>query len=136
MENNPAVPVKKSLGRCLHHGDVFGTFYERFLESDPEIPEQFANTDWEEQKALLRHGINKVIGFYEGSFAGQNALERIRYTHGRDRMNIPPRLYEFWIESMIEAVKRFDPQVDSVLEDQWREVLRYGTDFVKAGYEE
>jgi len=128
--------VKKSLGRCLHQGDVFETFYHIFLRQDSRISERFANTDWEEQKRLLRHGMNNVIAFHDGSYTAQSALERIRYTHGRDRLNIPPALYDFWIESMIEAVREFDPELDSQLEESWRQLLREGSDFVKAGYEE
>jgi hemoglobin-like flavoprotein len=128
--------VKKSLGRCLHEGDVFDAFYRVFLEQDPRIPERFTNTDWEEQKRLLRHGVNNVIAFHDGSYTARNALERIRYTHGRDRLNIPPDLYDFWIESMITAVRQFDPEFDTRLEESWRQLLREGVDFVRAGYEE
>ena len=56
MAEETADAVKKSLGRCLMNGDVFGTFYDIFLEGDPRIPELFAYTDWEEQKRLLRQG--------------------------------------------------------------------------------
>lgn len=136
MPSQRVSDVKQSLGRCLHHGDVFDTFYEIFLKSDPRIPEQFVGTEWEEQKRLLRQGVNNVIGYFDESFTAQSALERIRYTHGRDRLNIPPALYELWMDSMIEAVRQHDPEFDSVLEKEWREVLRKGTDFVKAGYEE
>ena len=126
--------VKKSLGRCLHKGDVFETFYSVFLQQDARIPELFANTDMEEQKRLLRHGLNNVVAFHDNSVTAQKALERIRYTHGRDRMNIPPDLYDHWIESMIEAVRRFDPEFDRHLEASWRQVLKEGVDFVRAGY--
>ncbi len=126
--------VKKSLGRCLHQGDVFETFYALFLERDPRISELFVNTDMQEQKRLLRHGLNNVVAFHEGSFTAQKAMERIRYTHGRDRMNIPPDLYHHWVEAMIEAVRQFDPEFDSRLEASWRQVLREGVDFVRAGY--
>lgn len=136
MTDSRADEVKKSLGRCLHHGDVFGTFYAIFLESDPRVREKFADTDWEEQKRLLRHGVNNVIGFFDQSYTAQSALERIRATHGKDQLNIPPDLYDHWVESMIQAVRQHDPEFDGQLEQSWRQVLRYGTEFVKAGYEE
>ena len=128
--------VKKSLGRCLHEGDVFEAFYRIFLKQDSRISERFANTDWEEQKRLLRHGMNNVIAFHDGSYTAKTALERIRYTHGRDRLNIPPVLYGYWIDSMVEAVREFDPQFDSGLEASRRQQLQEGVDFVKAGDEE
>ncbi|HKJ88519.1 MAG TPA: globin [Gammaproteobacteria bacterium] len=136
MASDAAGAVKNSLGRCLHNGDVFGTFYRIFLDSDPRIPKLFAETDWEEQKRLLRHGVNSVIGFYEGSATGTSALERIRFTHGRERLNIPPDLYGRWVDSMIGAVRELDPQFDPLLEQSWRDVLNHGTGFVKEGYEE
>ena len=138
MATNAAYPVKQSLGRALHHGegDVFDTFYRIFLDCDSRVPEQFVNTDWQEQKRLLRQGVNNVVSFYDGSVTSQHALERIRYTHGHDRMNIPPVLYDCWVESMIDAIRQYDPEFGPELERQWREVLRHGADYVKAGYEE
>ncbi|HKJ70160.1 MAG TPA: globin [Gammaproteobacteria bacterium] len=128
--------VKKSLGRCLHRGDVFDTFYRIFLEQDPRIRQMFANTDWNEQKRLLRHGMNNVIAFHDDSYTARKALERIRYTHGRDRLNIPPDLYDAWVESMVQAVRELDPEVSPALEASWRQVLGEGVAFVRAGYEE
>ncbi|MFP4615312.1 MAG: globin [Thiohalorhabdus sp.] len=136
MPSDTTEAVKKSLGRCLHHGDVFGTFYQIFLQRDPRIPELFANTDMEEQKKLLRNGVNNVIAFYDQSFTAKSVLERIRYTHGRSRLNIPPDLYGHWVEAMIQAVGQFDPDFDPLLEQSWRNVLNNGTEFVMAGYHE
>jgi len=128
--------VKHSLGRALLNGDVFGTFYDNFLDSDPRIPILFSSTSWEDQKALLRQGVNSVISFYEGSATGKSAMTRIRHTHGRDRMNIPPDLYEAWVKSMVRAVEQHDQQFTPALGAMWQEVLSYGADYIRAGYEE
>jgi len=136
MQTQMAEEVKKSLGRCLHWGDVFETFYRIFLERDPRIPERFVSTDWQEQKKLLRQGVNNVIGFYDGSYTAKHVMERIRHTHGRERLNIPPDLYSHWVESMIEAVRTLDPEFSPTLEQYWREILRSGTNYVVMGYED
>ena len=128
--------VKKSLGRALLNGDIFDTFYGIFLQADPRIPVLFANTSWEDQKGLLRQGVNNVISFYEGSVTAKSAMDRIRHTHGRDRMNIPPDLYDKWVESMIKAVEQHDPQFTPELAQHWREVLGHGAAYIRAGYEE
>ncbi len=128
--------VKRSLGRSLINGDVFTTFYDFFLRADPRIPQLFENTDWEEQKRLLRQGVNSVISFYDGSQTAKSTMDRIRYTHGRDRKNIPPDLYDFWVDSMVKAVKEHDDQFTPELEERWKEILTYGADFVRSGYEE
>lgn len=127
--------VKKSLGRCLMNGDVFSTFYDIFLDSDPRIRELFANTHWEEQKRLLRQGVNNVISYYGGSATAQSAMDRIRKTHCRSAMDIPPDLYDHWVTSMVSAVQRHDPQFTPELEKYWTEVLTYGVEYVRAGYE-
>ncbi|MFP4560497.1 MAG: globin [Thiohalorhabdus sp.] len=136
MADPNATAVKRSLGRCLLNGDVFGTFYNIFLDSDPRVRELFANTEWEAQKALLRQGVNNVISFYEGSATAQAAMDRIRQTHSKAQMNIPPDLYDFWVDSMVEAVRRHDPELDAELEAAWKEVLTHGVDYVRAGYDE
>jgi len=128
--------VKKSLGRSLIKGDVFGTFYDIFLQGDPRILERFQNTEWEEQKRLLRQGVNNVLSFYEGSATAKSTLDRLRETHGSGQMNIPPDLYDVWVESMIHAVGQHDDQFDDELAEKWREVLTYGVDYVRSGYEE
>ncbi|KPV41922.1 hypothetical protein AN478_00010 [Thiohalorhabdus denitrificans] len=136
MADSTTNAVKRSLGRCLLNGDVFGTFYDIFLDSDPRVRELFASTEWEAQKALLRQGVNNVISFYEGSATAQSAMDRIRQTHSKAQMGIPPDLYDSWVSSMLEAVRRHDPELDAELEAAWREVLTQGVDFVRAGYEE
>lgn len=35
---------------------------------------------------------------------------------------------------MIEAVRQFDPEFDGRLEASWRQILREGADFIRAGY--
>ncbi len=51
-------------------------------------------------------------------------------------MNIPPDLYDVWVDSMVKALAEHDPELGSELEDGWREILTYGADYVRSGYEE
>jgi len=54
MIDQKASNVQNSYGRCLSNGDLIETFYDIFLSSDPKIKERFANTDFANQKKLLR----------------------------------------------------------------------------------
>ncbi len=37
---------------------------------------------------------------------------------------------------MVKAVKEHDDQFTPELEERWKEILTYGADFVRSGYEE
>ena len=46
----------------------------------------------------------------------------------------PPRLYDLWLECLIEAVRGHDPQFSAELESAWRETLAFGIDYMRARY--
>ncbi|MEW6542922.1 MAG: globin [Nitrospirota bacterium] len=133
----PAVtmsPVKDSFGRCCINPNFIDRFYEIFLASHPAIAPMFRNTDFTRQKQLLRAGLNMVLMHHDHNPVGTQGLDRIGQSHGRQKLNIDPLLYKYWVESLVKAVKECDPQCDGKLEDEWRAVLRNGTAYIMAKY--
>lgn len=126
----------RSFGRCLVRGDLFDRFYEVFLGSHPSIPPYFANTDFTVQKQLLRHGINFALMMAKGDSIATQALSKIRSTHSKSKLNIPPRLYGYWKNSFLQAVSEIDPKFgDEGLSDAWEEVLEETVEYVAGGYD-
>lgn len=134
---NPEVEiVRKSFGRCNIKGDVIERFYQLFLKSHPDIGPRFANTDFSVQKGLLRQGINLAILFAAGVPTGESAITRIRDTHKKSRMNIPPSLYTYWQKSLLQAVSEFDSEFNDQTRRCWDAVLRKTINHVTAGYDD
>ena len=127
--------VKQSFARCMIKGDVVGRFYDIFLDSHPEIKPRFANTDFDSQKHLLRQGVNLAIMFASDNPVGKKGIERIRKSHSKLSLDIPPNLYSYWKKSFIQAASEFDPEFSDELEKQWDLVLQKTISYIIDGYE-
>lgn len=136
MDKDAYHDVKISFGRCLVNGDLIQKFYERFLDSDPRLPFMFENTDFSEQRELLSHSINLAILFAGGSEVGKEGLAKVRKSHSRKELNIPPEMYPLWINSFLETVKEMDDKLDGKVLGEWTEVLNIAVNFIKGGYKE
>lgn len=127
--------VNTSYGRCVSSTGFFETFYRLLLASHPDIPPMFANTDFERQNELLRASLGVMVSLRRQEGAGYQILEEVRRSHCRSRMNVRPELYSFWVDCLIESVKRHDPKFDQTLEAAWRDVISKGVDYIKDGYD-
>ncbi len=132
---NDPEEVKQSLVRCMITGDVIGRFYEIFLDSHPDIKPRFANTEFDTQKQLLRQSVNLAIMFANENDVGKKGIGRIRKSHNKSSLNIPPELYPYWKKSFIQAASEFDLEFSDELKQQWDSVLQKTIDFVIDGYE-
>jgi len=127
--------VKRSYSRCFTGGkDFIQHFYNFFLESHPKIKVLFENTDFKQQKLLLRQGIHCFIMYAEGVFAGDFCLDEITESHNRKNYNIPPEMYRFWKQSLLQALQQQDKQFDEELVALWSEVIDKGIAHISKGY--
>ncbi len=122
--------VVASYGRCCVNPKFFDRFYEIFLASNPAIKPMFEKTDFAKQKSLLRQGISFMLMYLQGKATGTMAMNRLADSHSPRHMNISPNLYEFWINSLVKAVKECDKECTSDIETEWRKALRAGVDYM------
>lgn len=134
IDVNDAQDVMMSFGRASISGDFIGRFYEIFLESEPSIKPIFKNTDFSKQKGLLKQGISLIILYAKGSVVGTSGLTRIRDTHRKTKMNIPPHLYKYWKASLVQTATEFDKNMTPKLITQWNKVIDKGVKFISEGY--
>ncbi|MFN7950417.1 MAG: protein kinase [bacterium] len=127
--------VLASLERSLRAGDLFGRFYERLMASSPDIVARFQRTNMREQKRILHHAMNLILAFFERDPVGTWAIERVRYTHSRAMLDIPPRLYAYWRTAFLDSVRELDSEIDAPTERAWRAVLQGAIDYIVAGYD-
>ncbi len=129
---NEVIAVEKSYGRCCVNPRFIDRFYEIFLASHPSIRPMFAHTDMTKQKVLLRQGLAMMIMHAAGKPFGTVALDRIGDSHGPKKLNIPASLYQYWIESLMTAIKECDLEFSAELDRSWRKILQTGVDHIIA----
>ena len=127
--------VKESYSRCCVNPTFFDRFYQTFLSSYPAIAPMFANTEMAKQKQLLRQGISMMFMHLGGNGVGTTALDRIGESHNRNHLNVNPKWYDFWIESLVTTVKACDEKMTPALEAEWRKTLRTGVDRITSFYD-
>lgn len=113
-----------SLERCLSGEGFIEGFYDRFMHASPQIAEMFKHTDMDRQYRMLRSSI------YLCMMAAKNLIQvRGRLVELGDRHNelgVRPLYYSFWLESLVAAVRVFDPRFSDQIEDIWRTVMAPG----------
>ncbi|HYL00346.1 MAG TPA: globin [Steroidobacteraceae bacterium] len=125
-----------SLARCLRGGQFFQRFYELFLASSPEVREKFRGTDFRRQRRMLQTSFYMLVEYVALGWPECEAyLERIAGAHGRRGRNIPPHLYDLWLDCLLHVVQECDPLCSPEIETAWRYVMSAGIDFVKARYD-
>ncbi|MBL3655231.1 globin [Fulvivirga sediminis] len=134
LDENLVQKVKDSYGRCLKDGNLIETFYNFFLNSSEEVAAKFADTDFEQQYKLLKHGLNLMILYANQNVVGKAGLTRIQETHNRYHMNIEPYFYDLWRESLIKAVEKHDTKFDEEVKIAWQKLVSFGSDYIIAGY--
>lgn len=122
--------LSDSFGRCTVNAKFLDRFYEIFLASSPAIKPMFEKTDFAKQKALLRSGITSMIMYADNPEFAKTMLNRLGKSHGKEGMNIDPNLYQYWIDSLVAAVKESDPKVTPAIEKEWRNAMRRGIDYM------
>ena len=118
------VDVYNSYGRCLMDDNFFDHLYNTFLTSNDEIPRRFAKTNIAKQKELIRHGLGTVLNYAkEDNAMAALVIARLKDSHGPDKLDIEPRLYAFWIDTLIKTVMKCDPEFTPELGESWKHVV-------------
>ena len=112
----------------------FDAFYDNFCAASPLVAEHFRHTDMKKQKKMLEKSFYSLFIFYATNNAN-DYLRNIAERHCKAGENIPPDLYDIWLESLIKTVADFDPQFDVDIELSWRVVMAAGITYMKFKYD-
>lgn len=116
--------LHQSYGRCIEKGQFIERFYDIFLDSHPDVSRAFASTDFDRQRRLLRRTLTSAIMYAAGSDSVEREIATMADMHSRKgRAPVQPHLYSYWLESLMVAIKEFDPECDLQLERRWRQAL-------------
>lgn len=114
--------------------DFLTRFYETFIGHSPAIAAHFEGTDMERQKDMLAQSIHEMVEFSTTRVASER-LRRVASRHNRKERDVPPDLYEVWLDSLIATAREFDVKFNDELELAWRVVLSPGIAYMKFRYD-
>jgi hemoglobin-like flavoprotein len=126
--------ARASYERCSVAPNFLAAFYARFFELRPEAQPLFAQTAFERQHKLLRHAIGLLLSFPGQQESDPNILARVAERHSRRELGIDPSHYAPFLESLIDTVRRYDPQCTPAVEQAWRVALAPGVAYMQSRY--
>ena len=68
----------------------------------------------------------------EGKYDDNEALRKIAKKHSPSQLNIPPHLYDLWLDALLQAVQKCDPIFTPRIAQAWRIVLAHGINYMKS----
>ncbi|WP_163557770.1 globin [Halomonas sp. NO4] len=122
------------LSREVEGQSFFEAFYERFLVASPEVAAKFRDTDMARQRAMLKKAFYHLLAFYASSHADYY-LQEVAISHSRAHLDIPPALYDLWLETLIDTARDFDEQFNDDVELAWRLVMTPGIVYMTFHYD-
>jgi hemoglobin-like flavoprotein len=120
--------ARASYARCQRVPDFFRRFYTRLLASSPDIPPYFAHTRFDLQEKLLQHGILLLLIYAQR--VNPALLTRIAGRHGKTDLNIPARLYPYFVTSFLATVEECDSECAPPTLQAWKAALAPGIEFI------
>lgn len=128
MSHYHAALVQKSYARCSKSAGFYDDFYNGFLDRSDEIREHFAETSRAKQKVFAHNGVSTILLFAMGSAKSKEHLDVLVGKHGPQELNIRPDLYPNWVEALVTAVRKHDPEFSPELNQAWRLTVQKGLD--------
>ena len=125
-----------SLKRCLARPEFLLDFYGFFMDSSDEIRQKFANTDVKKQTRVLADSFWAMSVAAQGprTSAAWGDLPRLAARHSRSDLDIPPHLYDTWLDCLIRAVGKHDTQFSADVEKAWRGNLAASIEYMRSKY--
>lgn len=112
-------------GTTSQENEFFDAFYEAFIASSPLIAEKFQGVDMAAQKTMLKQSLIHLVNLYATRQIPEPLIDIAR-KHGKTGADIPPQLYQSWMECLVATARTFDPRFNDDTELAWRLVCSQG----------
>ncbi len=126
--------ARASYDRCCDAPDFFLCFYRNFFKNCPDVEPKFADTDFRRQHDLLRHAIGLLLIFPGHPTDEPTVLSRLAERHSRRDLNIDPKHYPGFVDSLVETVSEHDPEFTAEVEEAWRHTVAPGIAYMGSHY--
>lgn len=99
--------------------EFFAEFYERFTARSEAAKRIFSKTNRPHQSSMLLESGHYLVGMHATGTISDHIV-MITERHNALELDIPPVLYDEWIETLIETVEAKDPNFDGDVALAWR----------------
>ena len=123
-----------SLQRCTSRPGFLERFYEIFAASSAEVAEKFPRTNFQKQAILLKASLYLMLLAAWKKPEGHAHLERIAQLHSRKGLDIPPELYDLWLDCLLRTVQEYDRCFNARTKRAWYNMMQSGITFMKSRY--
>lgn len=135
MDASTVKTYEDSLERCTANPGFLERFYEIFLASSPKVAEKFVNTDFTQQREALQGSLRAmVLAVSDESGPPGRHLGVLAERHSSRHLGVGSELYDYWLDSLLTAVKETDPKYDQQVHDAWERVMLVGIEFMLSRY--
>lgn len=116
------------------HRDFLVRFYENFAAASPDIAARFSSTDMTRQRRMLARSIEEIVEFSSSRVASEY-LRDVARRHSKDQRDVPPPLYDLWLDCLLATAREFCPGFNDETELAWRVVMAPGIAYMKFRYD-
>ncbi len=111
--------------RCCRANKQFSEkFYETMFQMEPQIKVMFSGVNMNEQGRLLMIGIEYLLrSFSDDNTVSLIQLKRLGKKHDQRNLNVHPKYYKFWKESLIKTIEESDERWNEEIHDLWVRAL-------------
>ena len=125
----------QSLERCSANPGFLELFYRTFLGSSPKVLGKFAATDFERQKRALHGSFSLMLrAAREDGQGPPEFLDDLARRHGSGQLAIGAEFYDFWLDSLLVAVRACDPAQNPEVGRAWEKVMGIGISYLCSRY--
>jgi len=121
------------LGSGAYNPAFIKCFYDLFFQKSPVVAEKFAHTDMSAQRTVLHDSLLTMADFGRNRILSPR-LQQLAQIHSRRQHDVSPALYDLWLESLVTAVSRHDPDFNDDVALAWRIALAPGICFMQFSY--
>lgn len=136
MEEKVLERVTDSYRRCYTHEEFLDDFYIRFMNSSAEVRELFKNTDFPRQKKIVGLALMSVFMYASApdNPIVKRQMQRLAKSHDHAHHNVRPKLYDLWLDCLLESVNKYDENCTEDILECWRECLSPAIEYMQGKY--
>lgn len=115
----------RSYSRISNDSEFYNEFYMD-LTQNVQILEHFRGISRARRSFFLKTALPTLLLNVMGSHVAEKRMSSLAEKHARNRLNVDPDLYEFWHDTLIALLPKYDDDFDEELESLWSSAIRKG----------
>jgi hemoglobin-like flavoprotein len=112
-----------SFEACVLRAGFLERFYQIFIDASPEVRDKFTNTNLAEQVRVMKRSLLLLTVASSGAEGVDEEIVRLGQKHGPQGLAVGAHLYDLWLDSLLQAVREFDPRWSPQVEESWRRMF-------------